>query len=89
MTSNGTKDILKIELQLVENHIPKRAEQFKELVKANSAKFTVDQPLIFAIMEQESAFNPAAKSHVPAYGLMQLVPKSGGRDAYRYHHRHR
>ena len=86
-TSNGTKDILKIELQLVENHIPKRAEQFKELVKANSAKFTVDQPLIFAIMEQESAFNPAAKSHVPAYGLMQLVPKSGGRDAYRYVHK--
>ena len=86
-TSNGTKDILKIELQLVEDHIPKRAAQFKELVKANSAKFTVDQPLIFAIMEQESAFNPAAKSHVPAYGLMQLVPTSGGRDAYRYVHK--
>ncbi|MGM9735656.1 MAG: murein transglycosylase domain-containing protein [Candidatus Cryptobacteroides sp.] len=83
-TSTGDKKILKIELQLVEDHIPKRAEQFKELVNANSRKFTVDEPLIFAIMEQESAFNPAAKSHVPAYGLMQLVPRSGGRDAYRY-----
>lgn len=83
-TATGEKKILKIELQLVEDHIPKRAEQFKQLVNANSSKFTVDEPLIFAIMEQESAFNPAAKSHVPAYGLMQLVPRSGGRDAYRY-----
>lgn len=35
-------------------------------------------------MEQESYFNPEATSHVPAYGLMQLVPRSGGYDAYRY-----
>lgn len=83
-TPAGKKKILKIELQLVEDHIPKRAEQFKELVSANSGKFSVDEPLIYAIMEQESAFNPAAKSHVPAYGLMQLVPRSGGRDSYRY-----
>jgi membrane-bound lytic murein transglycosylase C len=25
-----------------------------------------------------------ARSHIPAYGLMQLVPTSGGRDAYKY-----
>ncbi|MGN1211420.1 MAG: murein transglycosylase domain-containing protein [Candidatus Cryptobacteroides sp.] len=83
-TAKGDKVVLKIELELVEDHIPKRAEQFKGIVKTNSAKFTVDEPLIFAIMEQESAFNPAARSYVPAYGLMQLVPTSGGRDAYRY-----
>jgi membrane-bound lytic murein transglycosylase C len=32
-------------------------------------------------MHTESYFNPMAKSPV-AYGLMQLVPKSGARDAY-------
>jgi membrane-bound lytic murein transglycosylase C len=25
-----------------------------------------------------------ARSHIPAYGLMQLVPASGGRDSYKY-----
>jgi len=86
-TADGEKKIVKIEMKLVEDHIPKRAEQFKAHIRSNSQKYSVDEPLIYAIMEQESAFNPAARSHVPAYGLMQLVPKSGGRDAYNYVHK--
>lgn len=86
-TVDGEKKIVKIEMNLVEDHIPKRAEKFKSIIKTHSNKFSVDEPLIYAIMEQESAFNPAAKSYVPAYGLMQLVPKSGGRDAYNYVHK--
>jgi soluble lytic murein transglycosylase-like protein len=74
-------------MELVEDHIPKRAEKFKGMVSRHSSTYSVDEPLIYAIMEQESAFNPAAQSWVPAYGLMQLVPKSGGRDAYRYVHK--
>ena len=33
-------------------------------------------------MHTESAFNPKAVSRIPAYGLMQLVPRSGAHDAY-------
>lgn len=33
-----------------------------------------------AIMHSESAFRPDAKSHVPAFGLMQVVPSSAGHD---------
>ena len=86
-TSEGVKNIVAITMELVEDHIPKRAEKFKQMVSSHSAKYSVDEPLIYAIMEQESAFNPVAQSWVPAYGLMQLVPKSGGRDAYRYVHK--
>lgn len=85
-TTEGVKNVVKITMELVEDHIPKRAEKFKAMVSRHSAAYSVDEPLIYAIMEQESSFNPVAQSWVPAYGLMQLVPKSGGRDAYRYVH---
>ena len=55
-----------------------------EKVLKQSKRFNIDPIIAFAVMETESAFNPKAKSHIPAYGLMQLVPKSGARDAYLY-----
>lgn len=36
------------------------------------------------MIESESSFNPRAKSHIPAYGLMQIVPNSAGKDATAY-----
>ena len=78
------RKVVKVEMSLVKDNISKNAALYKDLVAEFSNRFQVEQPLIFAIMEQESSFNPQAKSWVPAYGLMQLVPKSGGRDAYRY-----
>lgn len=83
-TSEGVKNVVKITMKLVEDHIPKRAEKFKTMISKHAGVYSVEEPLVYAIMEQESAFNPMAQSWVPAYGLMQLVPKSGGRDAYRY-----
>ena len=78
------RKVVKVEMALVTDNVSKNAALYKDLVAEFSNRFQVEQPLIFAIMEQESSFNPQAKSWVPAYGLMQLVPTSGGRDAYRY-----
>jgi membrane-bound lytic murein transglycosylase C len=38
---------------------------------------------VLGVIRTESSFNPHAVSGAPAYGLMQLVPTSGGREAYR------
>ena len=85
-TASGQKNVNSVTLQLTANHLPERAARFSPLIKQYSQRFDVDEPLIYAIMEQESAFNPMARSRV-AYGLMQLVPSSGGKDAYLYVHK--
>lgn len=82
---DGEKRVVaKIEMKMVPNRLSKNAALYKDMVQSNSNRFNIEQPLIYAIMEQESNFNPSATSWVPAYGLMQLVPKYGGYDAYLY-----
>ena len=52
-------------------------------MRKNSEGTQVSRSLIYAIIKIESSFNPYAVSSAPAYGMMQLVPASGGREAYR------
>ena len=60
-----------------------RARQLFPYVKKYSKKYNISSPLIFAIIKTESAFNPLAQSHIPAFGLMQIVPGSAGKDVQR------
>lgn len=53
---------------------------FRERWKS-AAKWLLSKALIFAIMHTESVFNPLARSHILAFGFMQIVPESAGRDA--------
>ena len=69
---------------MVPDHIRKRAVVFQTDVNAQSQRQNLPPALVFAVMETESYFNPVAKSPAPAFGLMQLVPTSGAREAYRY-----
>ena len=71
-----------VEFKLAPDHLKVRAEKYLPLVSRYASKFELDPSLVFALIHTESAFNPRARSGVPAYGLMQLVPQSGGRDAY-------
>ncbi len=87
-SKDGTERIkATVIVPLVPNHLRVRAEEFVGLVREMSAKYHLDPRLVFAMIHTESFFNPKAKSPVPAYGLMQLVPTSGGRDAYNYVHK--
>ena len=82
---NGKKKIkYSVRVIMQSDHIITRAERFKNSVIQQSNRFNIDPAIALAIMHTESSFNPKARSHIPAYGLMQLVPKSGARDAYFY-----
>lgn len=71
-------------IPMVPNHVQRRAEQFRSAVDKEAKRFGIDPALAYAVIHTESYFNPKAKSYIPAYGLMQLVPRSGARDAYQY-----
>ncbi len=46
------------------------------VVSNASSRFDVQTELIYSIMRQESSFNPMARSHADAFGLMQLIPEA-------------
>jgi len=79
-TSTRLKSVLR--LRMTPDHLKKRATQYLPLVQRYSREFGLNPSLVLAIIHTESYFNPYAKSSV-ACGLMQLVPKSGAREAYK------
>ena len=74
----------KTKLQMVPDHLKKRAERYLPLVKKNAARFSVNPQLILAVIHTESYFNPMAVSHCGAIGLMQIIPRYAGCEAYKY-----
>jgi peptidoglycan lytic transglycosylase C len=72
-----------VTMNMVVNLPQKQAEKYRPLVLRFAEQYKMSPSLVFAIIRTESNFNPYAVSSVPAYGLMQLVPTSGGREAYR------
>jgi len=52
---------------------------YDEMVMKAAARHGVDPNLIFALMRQESGFNPRARSYKGASGLMQLMPATARR----------
>lgn len=81
---NGAqKQALIAEIRMVANFSNKQADKYRATVTQFAEQFKISPSLIFAVIRTESNFNPFAVSSAPAYGLMQLVPTSGGRDAYR------
>ena len=82
---DGTERIkYTVKVKMQPDHVKTRAERFKEEVLTQSKRFNIDPAIAMAIMQTESSFNPKARSNIPAFGLMQLVPKSGARDAYNH-----
>ncbi|MEO5863946.1 MAG: murein transglycosylase domain-containing protein [Nitrospiraceae bacterium] len=80
----GTKKTAhSVKIAMVSNLPMKQADKYRTLVHQFAEHYRISPSLVFAVIRTESNFNPYAVSSAPAYGLMQLVPTSGGREAYR------
>ncbi len=77
------RQVAVLNLALVPDHLRTRAEKFRSEVESYSNQYDLDPTLVLAIIHTESFFNPMAKSHANALGLMQIVPRTAGRDVYR------
>ncbi|NOR81031.1 MAG: DUF3393 domain-containing protein, partial [Methyloprofundus sp.] len=77
------KKIVKLTFKIPEN-LSAKADKYSTRVQQIAERENIPVSLVFAVIETESNFNPLAKSHVPAYGLMQIVPVSAGKDASKY-----
>ncbi|MCP4682068.1 MAG: membrane-bound lytic murein transglycosylase MltC [Desulfobacterales bacterium] len=78
----GNKKGLRVTFPLVAKHKQLRAYKYADLVRKYSNKYNVTESLIYGVIKTESSFNPFAVSRAPAYGLMQIVPGTAGRDVF-------
>ena len=81
-TGQGSRKVHYVQLTMVSDYENRQAQRYAASVDKYARQFGVSKSLIYAVMKTESSFNPFAVSSAPAYGLMQLVPETGGRDAY-------
>lgn len=79
--STNKGEIIVVKIPLAKELPFKRAEKYLASATKAARKWKIDPALVMAIAHTESHFNPLARSHIPAFGLMQIVPSSAGKDA--------
>jgi len=84
---NKKEKVYKVTVKLPKNSKIKLSAVYQKEVAKNARRFKLPNELVFAIMQTESNFNPFAKSHIPAFGLMQIVPRTAGRDVFKIFHK--
>ena len=84
LKKNGKNEVVHfVSIPMLKDHADVRVKKFKPYVKKYAKKFGVSENLVYAIIKTESNFNQFALSRAGALGLMQIVPSSAGKDAYR------
>ena len=81
LVNQNQQPIVRYVIPLSIESLTKREQAYWQEVNNQANRWKISPTLIMAITRTESAFNPLAKSYVPAYGLMQIVPRSAGMDA--------
>jgi membrane-bound lytic murein transglycosylase C len=73
-----------VNVSLVDNYMHRLANYYMKDILHYATKYNIRPSYILAIIQTESAFNPNAISHIPAFGLMQIVPNTAGKDVKYY-----
>lgn len=71
-----------VEISMVRNFKQQGARHYQGMAQRAAQRYRVDSALILAIMETESSFNPFAVSPAGAYGLMQVMQATAGKDVF-------
>ena len=71
-----------VDIPLVRQFKQVAVQQYLPYVTDAARRYNMDEALIFALIETESSFNPFAVSRSHAYGLMQIMPNTAGRDYF-------
>ncbi|MDV7339131.1 transglycosylase SLT domain-containing protein [Terasakiella sp. A23] len=80
----ASRNINRLTIPLREDRDQLSAQALRDPVSMAARKYNLPRSLLLSVIKNESAFNPRARSHANALGLMQLVPTSGGKEAYSY-----
>lgn len=83
-TNGKVQKIHYVQIPMEKDHADIRVKKFIPFVKMYAAKYNLSENLVYAIIKTESNFNQYAVSNVGAIGLMQVVPRSGGKDSYTF-----
>lgn len=73
-----------VRIDMAPGRLERQAAKYLPEAKRHAAAYGLDTGLVLSIMRVESDFNPFAVSHAGAFGLMQVVPGSAGRDVYEF-----
>ncbi len=71
-----------VDVKMSENYQSLAGNSYQAYAQKYAKQYNLEGALVMAIIHTESNFNPYAMSHVPAYGLMQIVPSTAGADSY-------
>ena len=71
-----------VNFALTADHMTQRQYHYADLVRKYAKAYRMEESLVYAVIRTESSFNPYAVSSSNAYGLMQIIPATAGKDVF-------